>query len=360
MKKYIKNLALILMLISAICGQPVFASDYDEELNNNVYNHLENWDTEFDIDYYNKDVIDVVRDIAKKDPYLYVSLNGLVYKRYGDNATITATYRTTKEQEEYINTELTRVTNSIIIKDMSSFEKVKTINKYLVNRFEYDYSLVSNNAYSALTTGKTTCQGYALTASKMFNLAGIQNQIIVGDLNGVPHAWNLVNIDNRWYQLDITNNDSTNSDNYFLKDDEILKENGFTWDSSEYPKSDENYDETKNSLSNIKSGLSATNTITQGISNGQQQPATGFKSKVDGNWILINNLWYFSKDDGNYATGWNIIDSNWYYLDNNGAMQTGWIYSGGKWYYCYPVSGAMAMNDVIGGYTVDSSGAWVA
>ena len=127
MKKFIKNLLLGLIIISAIGGQPVLAAD--NNLDTDVYKHLENWDTEFQIDYYNSDVLDVIRDIAKKDDYLTRSLKQLVYERVGDNATVKVTYLTTKEQEEYINSELTRIVNSIITKDMSDFDKIKTINK---------------------------------------------------------------------------------------------------------------------------------------------------------------------------------------------------------------------------------------
>ena len=156
MRKFIKNLLLGLIIISAIGGQAVFAAD--NNLDTDVYNHLENWDTEFQIDYYNSDVIDVIRDIAKKDDYLTRSLKKLVYERVGNRATVKVTYLTTKEQEEYINKELTTIVNSIITNNMSDYDKIKTINKYIVDRYEYDDSLLSNNVYSALTTGKTICR----------------------------------------------------------------------------------------------------------------------------------------------------------------------------------------------------------
>jgi len=336
MNKFIKNLLLGLIIISAIGGQPVLAAD--NNLDTDVYKHLENWDTEFQIDYYNSDVLDVIRDIAKKDDYLTRSLKQLVYERVGDNATVKVTYLTTKEQEEYINSELTRIVNSIITKDMSDFDKIKTINKYIIDRYEYDDSLVSNNVYSALTTGKTTCQGYAMTAYKMLNLAGIENKIIIGDLDGVAHGWNLVKLNGKWYHLDVTNNDVANN-KYFLKNDKALRDDGFNWVANDYPICDENYEEGSNDYG---------------------QASIGYKSYLDGNWYLSNGSWYFLKNIGIYATGWNTIDNHWYYLGSNGAMKIGWIYYNGKWYYCYPVSGDMATNTIIDGYRVDSSGAWVA
>lgn len=241
MKKFIKNLLLALITISLICGQTVFAAEYD--LNTSVYKHLENWDTEFEISYYDEsDVFDVINGIAKKDDYLTLSLKRLVYDRVGGKATVKVTYLTTKKQEEYINKELTAIVKSIITENMNKYDKIKTINNYLIDRYEYDDSFVSNNVYSALTTGKTTCQGYAMTAYKMLNLAGVENKIIVGDLKGVPHGWNLVKLHDKWYHLDVTNNDVANN-KYFLINDKVLRNDKFTWNANDYPICDENYED---------------------------------------------------------------------------------------------------------------------
>ena len=40
-------------------------------------------------------------------------------------------------------------------------------------------------------------------------------------------------------------------------------------------------------------------------------------------------------------------------------MATRWEYIDGAWYYFDPVSGAMAVNTVINGYTVGADGAWI-
>lgn len=350
MKQFIKNLLLGLIIISTIVGQPVYAADYN--LNTYVYNHLENWDTEFEISYYEADVLELIQDIAKKDDYLIRSINKLVYERVGNRATIKVTYRTTKAQEEYINQELTKIINSITTNNMSDLDKVKAINRYLVDRYKYDDTLVSNNAYSALTTGKTTCQGYAMTAYKMLNLAGIENRIIIGDLEGVPHGWNLVKLNNKWYHLDVTNNDALGNDKYFLRRDQVLRNDGFTWIASDYPECDEDYNERSNNI------VSTNSSSTQ--SNSYEQASYGLKSHVDGKWYRINSSWYFLRNTGLYATGWNEVDNNWYYMGSDGSMKTGWIYSSGKWYYCYSGSGAMAVNTIVDGYKVDSNGAWIA
>ena len=336
MKKFIKNLLIGLIIILAGVGQPVFANNID--FNTYAYSHLENWDTEFEIYYYNSDVLEKLKEISKKDDYLARSISRLVYERVGNRATIKVTYKTTKEQEEYINSELIKIVNSINAPNMSDFEKVKAINKYLIDRYDYDKSLKSNNVYSALTTGKTICQGYAMTAYKMLNLVGIENRIIIGELDGIAHGWNLVKLNGKWYHLDITNNDAVGKNEFFLKNDKTLKSFGFSWEVKDYPVCDENYEDIIS------------------VSNQEVQSSLGYKSDVDGKWYFNNGYWYFVKNTGNYATGWNIIDNKKYYLGNNGIMQTGWINYDQKWYYCYYGSGFMAVNTTIDRYKVDSSG----
>ena len=332
MKKFIRNLSIVLVVLLTTIGQTTFGGEND--FDTYIYNHLENWDTEFEISYYDSDVLERIKEIYGKNDYLERSVKRIVYEKIGNKATIKVTYKTTKEQEEYINKELSKIINSIIAPNMNDFDKIKAINKYLINRFQYDDSLKSNNVYSALTTGKTICQGYAMAAYKMFNLVGIENRIIIGDLDGVPHGWNLVKLNGKWYHLDITNNDSVGENKYFLKNDEILRSEGFRWEADNYPKCSEEYDE------NLNNSLILTN-------GNIKESSLGYKSQIDGKWYSNNNSWYFVKNSGDYATGWNLIDNKWYFLGNDGKMQTGWINSSGKWYYCYDGSGFMAVNTTI-------------
>lgn len=209
--------------------QTAFAIDMGT-MEDDIYNHLSSWDTQFKIPYFNSDIIQVIRDSASRDDYLNISLIGLQIRGNGRSAVVNVVYRTTKDEEEYVDSEITNAVNSIINVNMSEFDKVKAINDYLVQRYDYDDTFVSNNSYLALTTGKTTCQGYAMTAYKMFKEAGIESRIVLGSIDGIPHGWNEVKVDGKWYNIDITNNDSLGNYRFFLKSDETLKDSGFSWD----------------------------------------------------------------------------------------------------------------------------------
>ena len=75
-------------------------------------------------------------------------------------------------------------------------------------------------------------------------------------------------------------------------------------------------------------------------------------------WLQVGGTWYYLKSSGAMATGWLQVSGTWYYYHSSGAMATGWLQVGGTWYYFY-ASGAMAANAWVGGYYLNSSGAWV-
>ena len=95
-------------------------------------------------------------------------------------------------------------------------------------------------------------------------------------------------------------------------------------------------------------------------SNGQM--ATGF--------INLNGSYYYLDESGTSSigvmkSGWQKINGYWYYFNKSsdngvyGMMRKGWQYIDGNWYYFYYGDGKMAANTWIGGYYVNSSGAWV-
>ncbi|GAA0078209.1 hypothetical protein UT300005_25870 [Clostridium sp. CTA-5] len=410
MQKIFKSLILSLVIVSS-ASVNVFASEQvnnAQELENSMYNHLENWDTDFvlyyngnDIDNSNK-IKDVFEAACKKDDYLERSVSNYRILIRGAEEQVNVTYRTTSEQEKYINSELKRIVNNLIDKNMSDIDKVVAINNYLVKIYKYDDTLKSDNVYSALTTGKTICQGYAMTAYKMFNLAGIQSRIVIGTLNNTGHAWNLVKVNGQWYHLDITNNDNVVRDKYLLESDGFLKNNGFSWDNSAYPSVPYSYynsstsyvdynNDKESGISQIYNGGywyqkdsfwyywrgSGVNALGW-LNNDNNWYYLGTDGKMRTGWIYDYGNWYYAGKDGKLKTGW-IYDSgtwyylggngnakigwindsgDWYYLGKDGGMKTGWIYDHGNWYYCWS-NGKMAYDTIVSGYKLNSNGAWV-
>lgn len=243
--KSLRKSLICLLLIFLNSGVYAFAeSTNDENLKSQLYNHMKNWDTNFIFIYDGKSALDILKEAADEDDYLERSIAVYKSERYNNLFRVKIEYRTTKEQEEIVDAQLKKVADKLINENMSTLDKVITVNNYLVQLYKYDYSLKSDNVYSAMKTGETICQGYSMTAYKLFKILGIDCRIINGNRGTVSHSWNLVKIDNNWYQLDITNNDSVIRNKYLLKSDQYMIDNGFEWDRNKYPKAEKNYYET--------------------------------------------------------------------------------------------------------------------
>ena len=265
MKKSLRVLLSTLVITQVLCTGVNAASYryYDlSEIHDEVYNNGLNRETTYsfvycgDKDDIKNSLIKEIENAYSNDDYLSKSWSRIGYNAYSKDGknikvTVNTDFMTTKEEEDYIDEELKAVTNSIITNDMNDYDKVKAINDYLVNRYEYDYDLLDKltkvnskevtdkeyidevydriNVYSSLKTSKAVCQGYSMTAYKMMKYAGLDCRIIEGTLNGGEHVWNKVKVNGIWHYLDVTNNDTTKSNKYFLVSEGYLQSQGYIW-----------------------------------------------------------------------------------------------------------------------------------
>ncbi len=111
------------------------------------------------------------------------------------------------------------------------YEKEITALNWLLPRVTYDNAAAaagsqqgyeqSYTAYGALVKhrsaaqgGTAVCEGYARAFSLLLNRMGVQNGLVSGKLDGVPHMWNTVKIGSHWYNVDPTSADTGDSMNY--------------------------------------------------------------------------------------------------------------------------------------------------
>lgn len=112
----------------------------------------------------------------------------------------------------------------------SQYEKIKLIHDYIIENISYDLTVKNNTAYEALMTNATACQGYSNLCYILLTEAGVKSRIITGTGHGELHAWNIVEIDGLWYNLDCTWDDpvgggiNKQSHKYFLKSNEHFKD----------------------------------------------------------------------------------------------------------------------------------------
>ena len=110
--------------------------------------------------------------------------------------------------------------NNIIlnINEMSTLEKVSYLYDYLIDVSYKDSEFVDTTIYGSLINKESNCEGYSEAFSYILNKLGIENYLISNTVDGVSHRWNKVNIDDEWYEFDITYDATDNNEtwDYFM------------------------------------------------------------------------------------------------------------------------------------------------
>lgn len=91
----------------------------------------------------------------------------------------------------------------------SEYDMALWLHDWTLNQLEYDHDLNWCSAESGLTRHQGTCESYQRIYAKLLNAAGIAN----GRITGNGHTWNAVKIDDKWCQMDLTWDDT--SDNWY-------------------------------------------------------------------------------------------------------------------------------------------------
>jgi transglutaminase-like putative cysteine protease len=130
-------------------------------------------------------------------------------------------YFTDADQEAYVAKRIKGIISELGIQNKSDLEKVIAVHSYICSHFQYDNTLKQYSAYDGLYSSKMVCQGYALLFYRMMRELNVPVRIVSGRGNGEDHAWNIVRLNGKWYNVDETwdtsATGSTVSNKYFLK-----------------------------------------------------------------------------------------------------------------------------------------------
>ena len=144
---------------------------------------------------------------------------------YHVTANINMQYYTNAQQEAQLTSKVNSVMQSFGFNATTTdYQKIKTIYDYITANVRYDYDHLNDpnydlmfTAYAALINGTSVCQGYAVLFYRMCLEAGVNARVIGGIGNGGPHAWNIVLLDGKYYNLDSTWDEGEKTYSWFLK-----------------------------------------------------------------------------------------------------------------------------------------------
>ena len=119
----------------------------------------------------------------------------------------TMSYHSDAEQEAKLTAAVAEAMAKLELNGLSEAKKITKIHDYICNHVDYAYNSKEEQiytAYGALCTGKAVCQGYAVLFYRLCKEAGLAVRIISGTGNGGPHAWNIVRLGSKYYNVDCT------------------------------------------------------------------------------------------------------------------------------------------------------------
>lgn len=137
-------------------------------------------------------------------------------QEFAGDLVFTISYYESAEQKAAFEQEEKKVLESLSLEGKSEIEKIRAIYSYLCETVAYDSSAEpvseSFSGYGALVEKKAVCEGYALALNHLLEDSGIPAVLITGKrfltVNGKQaseaHAWNLIQLDGKWYEVDAT------------------------------------------------------------------------------------------------------------------------------------------------------------
>lgn len=225
-------------------GKRVVQVENKEELYKDIGYRIKNHEEDVYYDTYtsvwNNSVMDRYRFYCNKEDllasgeyqrYYIEDINITVEKGYfpdGHNVRVHMqfNYKFSKEEVDVFYQEMRNIAQKL--KKDSDFESVKAAYDYIINRVDYDYDYNNYLDYEGFRDGVMVCSGYSMALFHLLVDMNIPVRIVNGycteeEKSVTAHAWNVVKIDGKWYNIDATWDDPGEEKDiqyqYFLKSD---------------------------------------------------------------------------------------------------------------------------------------------
>ncbi len=152
------------------------------------------------------------------DAGLLVNKSGYLYSYSNTGSVITAVYLKPNyfveaaDYESTFNTYSEKLEEVIAMVDdgWEDWEKALYVHDYIAVHFDYNHgtSDAMYTAYGMLRDGMAVCDGYASLYSMALNRVGLKATKVTNS----GHAWNMVNVENSWYYVDVSTDDRFHGD----------------------------------------------------------------------------------------------------------------------------------------------------
>ena len=150
----------------------------------------------------------IMPDLFNSHPETFIARGTWGYSYTSENVVVSIkpNYLYTAEDLEKYYAELDRLV-ALVNKDWSDLEKLLFVHDYMAANYEYDLSLSKYTAYELFRDHTGVCQAYTLAYIAILQKLGIEVEYTSpSDMN---HTWNVVQLNGKWYHIDVTWDDPT-------------------------------------------------------------------------------------------------------------------------------------------------------
>ena len=101
----------------------------------------------------------------------------------------------------------------------TDYEKAKFVYDYLIDNYDYDWTLKNSDDLMLYESGTGVCRAFAIAYKNILTKLNIPCDVVIS--KSMKHEWNIVQINGKWYNVDCSGADLLNSDRdcFFLKSD---------------------------------------------------------------------------------------------------------------------------------------------
>lgn len=161
------------------------------------------------------------------NPQFFWLANGYSYTTMGSQVIgMTMVYSRSKSEADKIAPLFEQAAQEIVDDALAAddlFERVKIIHDAIVDRTEYTIRGASyiSEADGPLVYGKALCEGYSKAFMYLCQRVGIQCICVAGYGNSEAHMWNMLQLDGKWYHMDVTWDDNNTYDYFCIPTSKI-------------------------------------------------------------------------------------------------------------------------------------------
>ena len=191
----------------------------------------------------NIDTLNMIIEAIRKDNTSLYYVGTFRYSISTRYSMISPQYLYQKEDISRFNKDIHSICEQLnkLATGKTEWEKVLYIHDWLCEQIRYsDNGHESHTVIGALINHNAVCEGIAKAVKLLFDFIGIDSCVVSGKANSIAnnyqsenHAWNKVKVNKRWYNIDVTFDNTLSSNTSIRHDYFLLSDNSIQNDHTE-------------------------------------------------------------------------------------------------------------------------------